>query len=172
MSLAAAASAQPIREGEVFEETQVFANFCDVSDLTVQVDSTTETRFMFNPHGPDGLGYGLEHFRITNVYANMANGTAVTEQVTTVFKDLRVTDNGDGTVTILVLATGNAVVRGPDGKAIARNPGQIRFEALIDNGGTPSDPSDDEFLDVLRDVKESTGRNDDFCEAVVPVLIG
>jgi hypothetical protein len=171
-SLATAASAQPIRESEVFEETQEFEDFCDVSGLTVQLDSTTESRFMFNPHGPDGLGYGLEHLRITNVYANTANGNAVTEQVTTVFKDLRVTDNGDGTVTILVLATGNAVVRGPDGKAIARNPGQIRFEALVDNGGTPTDPSDDEFLDVLRDVKGSTGRTDDFCEAVVPVLSG
>jgi len=171
-SLATAASAQPIRESEVFEETQEFEDFCDVSGLTVQVNSTTESRFMFNPHGPDGLGYGLEHLRITNVYANAANGIAVTEQVTTVFKDLRVTDNGDGTVTILVLATGNAVVRGPDGKAIARNPGQIRFEALVDNGGTPTDPSDDEFLDVLGDVKGSTGRTDDFCEAVVPVLSG
>ena len=171
-SLATAASAQPIRESEVFEETQEFEDLCDVSGLTVQVNSTTESRFMFNPHGPDGLGYGLEHLRITNVYANAANGIAVTEQVTTVFKDLRVTDNGDGTVTILVLATGNAVVRGPDGKAIARNPGQIRFEALVDNGGTPTDPSDDEFLDVLRDVKGSTGRTDDFCEAVVPVLSG
>jgi hypothetical protein len=172
MSLATAASAQPIREGEVFEETQSCADFCDASGLTVRVDSTTESRFMFNPHGPDGLGYGLEHLRITNVYANVANGNAVTEQITTVFRDLRVTDNGDGTVTALVLATGNAVVRGPDGRAIARNPGQIRFEALIDNGGTPTDPSDDEFLDVLRDVKGSTGRTDDFCEAVVPVLVG
>jgi hypothetical protein len=26
------------------------------------------------------------------------------------------------------------------GKAIARNPGQSRFEVLIDHGGTPADP--------------------------------
>ena len=59
-------------------------------------------------------------------------------------KDQRVTDNGDGTLTILVLATGNSTLYGPDGKAIARNPGQIRFEFLVDHGGTPTDPSDDE----------------------------
>jgi hypothetical protein len=52
-SLATAASAQPIREREVFEETHEFEDFCDVSGLTVRVDSTTETRFMFNPHGPE-----------------------------------------------------------------------------------------------------------------------
>ena len=83
---------------------------------------------------------------------------------------MRVTENGDGTLTILVLATGNAVLYGPDGKAIARNPGQTRFEILLDDGGTPNDPSDDEFLGRLGVAKESTGRSDDFCEAAVPAL--
>jgi hypothetical protein len=63
-------------------------------------------------------------------------------------------------------------VYGPDGKAIARNPGQLRFELLIDNGGTPTDPSDDEFLEFLGFVKGSTGRTDDFCAAAVPELTG
>jgi hypothetical protein len=78
--------------------------------------------------------------------------------------------NGDGTLTILILATGNDVLYGPDGKAIGRNPGQIRFEILVDHGGTPTDPSDDEFLANLGAVKGSTGRSDDFCEAAVPAL--
>jgi hypothetical protein len=172
MSLATAASAQPIREGGVFEETDIVDDFCDVAGLTVQVDSTIDARFMLIPHGPDGLGYGLEHFKITTVFTNLANGNAVTSEETSISKDLRVTDNGDGTLTILGLSTGNVVVYGPDGKAIARNPGQVRFEVLIDNGGTPSDPSDDEFLEFLGIVKGSTGRTDDFCGAVVPVLMG
>jgi hypothetical protein len=172
VSLATGALAQPIREGGVFQETDIIDDFCGVSGLTVQLDSTVDARFMLIPHGPDGLGYGLEHVKVTNVFTNVANGNAVTEEVTTLSKDLQVTDNGDGTLTILVLATGNAVVYGPDGKAIARNPGQVRFEILVDDAGTPSDPSDNEFLDFLGIVKESTGRTDDFCAAVVPVLIG
>jgi hypothetical protein len=107
---------------------------------------------------------------VTVVYTNRANGKTVTLTVVRVTKDLRVTDNGDGTLTILVLATGNDVYYGPDGKAIGRNPGQIRFEILIDHAGTPTDPSDDEFLADLGLVKGSTGRNDDFCEAAVPAL--
>jgi hypothetical protein len=83
---------------------------------------------------------------------------------------LKVTDNGDGTLTILVMGTGNSTLYGPEGNAIARDPGQIRFEVLIDHGGTPSDPSDDEFLEFLGDVKPSTGRSDDFCEAAVEAL--
>jgi hypothetical protein len=57
------------------------------------------------------------------------------------------------------------------GKAIARNPGQERFEIRVDHGGTPTDPSDDAFLEFLGVVKESTGRTDDFCEAAVPLLV-
>jgi hypothetical protein len=58
------------------------------------------------------------------------------------------------------------------GKAIARSPGQIRFEVLIDNGATPTDPSGDEQLEFLGIIKGPTGCTDDFCEAVVPVLLG
>jgi hypothetical protein len=86
-------------------------------------------------------------------------------------KDLRVTDNGDGTLTVLIMATGNGVLYGEDGKAIARNPGQIRLELFVDHGGTPNDPSDDVVLSEDL-VKGSTGRSDDFCEAAIPALTG
>jgi hypothetical protein len=62
------------------------------------------------------------------------------------------------------------VLYGPDGEAIARNPGQLRFELLIDENGTP-DPSDDEVT-RLGNVKGSTGRSDDYCAAAVPALTG
>ncbi len=106
----------------------------------------------------------------TDVFTNLDNDKFVTSVANVIEKDKLVTDNGDGTQSILVLATGNAVLYGEDGKAIARNPGQIRFEILIDDGGTPTDPSDDEFLDFLGVVKDSIGRSDDFCEAAVPAL--
>src|SRR5918994_7693398 len=173
MLVAGPASAQPLEQGTFHEEfTDMVDAFCDVPGLTVQVDQVVDGRFLLNPHGPDGLVYGLETNLFTTVFTNVDNGITVTEVTNVIFKDHQVTDNGDGTLTILVLGTGNLVVYGPDGKAIARNPGQLRFEVLIDNGGTPSDPSDDEFLEFLGVVKESTGRTDDFCAAVVPVLMG
>ena len=64
----------------------------------------------------------------TNVLTNVANDNTATSVGKVVDKDLLVTDNGDGTLTILVLTTGPAAAYGPDGKAIARNPGQARFE--------------------------------------------
>jgi hypothetical protein len=169
--LAAAASAgQIFRETFHEEETLVLNDFCDVPGLTVELAIVRDGRVHAVPHGPDGLPHFGSHVEQTEVYTNLANDKSVTTALIGNDKDLRVTDNGDGTLTVLVLATGNAVVYGEDGKAIARNPGQTRFEILIDHGGTPTDPSDDEFLAFLGVVKESTGRTDDFCAAVVPAL--
>lgn len=76
------------------------------------------------------------------------------------------TDNGDGTLTVLALSTGVVKNYGPDGKLLFVDSGQVRFDLLIDHGGTPTDPEDDVFLTQTL-VKESTGRNDtatrDFC---------
>ncbi len=171
MTLAGGATAKPLEHTDFHEEsTEIFDDFCDVPGLTVQRDQVVDGRVLVNPHGPDGLAYFHGNVKVNSVYTNVANSNFVTEVGHFVDKDLRVTDNGDGTLTILVLQTGPFAAFGPDGKAIARDPGQIRFEFLVDDGGTPADPSDDEFLAFLGQVKGSTGRTDDFCAAVVPVL--
>ena len=174
MALAAGASAKPIEHATFHNEgTFIDHGFCDVPGLDVQGDFVFDNRFLINPHGPDGLIYFQENFHVTTVFTNPANpANTVTSVERAIGKDLRVTDNGDGTLTILVLSTGNATVYGPDGKAIARNPGQVRFEFVVDHAGTPTDPSDDVFVEDHGMVKGSTGRSDDFCEAVVPVLVG
>jgi hypothetical protein len=168
LSTAAAAAEPLVMESFHDEGTFVDEDFCGAG-LTVDGTFVQDGRLLVVPHGPDGLAYFLEHLTVTVMFTNRANSKTVTLDVTRVNKHLRVTDNGDGTLTILALATGNDVSYGPDGKAIGRNPGQIRVAILVDHGGTPTDPSDDEFLsDEL--VKGSTGRSDDFCEAAVPAL--
>lgn len=167
---AAPAGAKPIDRGPIFEEfSETLTNFCDVPGLTIEVDSVVEGRFVFNARKPGTAPYYLETVSVERVYRN-AEGDFVTETVRAVEKDLKITDNGDGTLTILVLVTGNAFVAGADGKVIARNPGQVRFELLIDHNDTLDDPFDDVFLEFLGQVKGSTGRTDDFCAAVVPIL--
>jgi hypothetical protein len=171
VTLAAAASAgQVFRETIHDEDTIVLNDFCDVPGLTVELAFVLDLRIHVVPHGRNRLAYFLQHGKRTEVITNLANNKSVSSVANVIEKDLRVTDNGDGTVTVLVLATGNAVLYGADGKAIARNPGQLRFELLFDDGGTPTDPFDDEFLADLGVVKGSTGRSDDFCKAAVPAL--
>lgn len=169
--LATAASAgQVFRETIHEEDTVVLNDFCDVPGLTVELALVLDVRVHVVPHGRDRLDYFLQHGTRTEMLTNLANDKSVTSVANVIEKDLRVTDNGDGTVTVLILATGNAVLYGEDGKAIARNPGQTRFEILLNDGGTPTDPFDDEFLAFLGVVKDSTGRTDDFCAAAVPAL--
>ena len=164
--------------GQIFSEhfrdeqdTETIADFCGVPGLTVSFATTADGHVHAVTHGRDGLAYFGAQIRRDEVVTNLAEpANVVRSRSTFVDKDLRVTDNGDGTLTILILATGNAVLYGEDGKVIARNPGQVRFEILVDHGGTPTDPSDDEFIEFVREVKASTGRNDDFCELAVPML--
>lgn len=172
LSLASPAAGRVLERGTFHEEGSFRErNFCDVRGLTVDIDFEVDGRFMIKSRGRDQLPYYQQHGSLTEVITNVATGENVTHVQHALYKDHRVTDNGDGTLTLLVLATGNGVVYDASGKAIARNPGQVRFELLIDHGGTPQDPSDDEFLEFLGVVKESTGRSDDFCAATV-VAIG
>ena len=167
----AAADARQVSRETIHDERDfVLKDYCGVRGLTVEIRSVLDMRVHVVPHGTDRLAYFLQHGVTTEVITNPATGRSLTSVTRVTEKDMRVTPNGDGTLTILVLATGNAVVYGPDGRAIARNPGQTRFKILVDHGGTPSDPSDDEFLGRLGVVKESTGRSDDFCKAAVSAL--
>jgi hypothetical protein len=167
--LAVPALAEP---GRVVKETvhEEFFNeiedFCG-TDLVVESHLVVDGTTTIMPRGRDGLIYFANRLSITETFTN--GDKFVVSTVTLIDKDLRVTDNGDGTLTILILSTGNAVIYDSDGKAIGRNPGQVRFELVVDHGGTPSDPSDDTEISFEL-VKESTGRTDDFCEVVVPAL--
>ena len=169
---ATAAGGQLFRESIDDVDINVEEDFCGIDGLTVEFASHAVGTVHAVPHGRNSLPYFGFNLKVSDVVTNLANGNVVTGFSTIRDKDQRVTDNGDGTLTVLVLATGNSTLYGPDGKAIARNPGQIRFEFLVDHGGTPADPSDDVELGFLRDVKGSTGRNDDYCAAAVPVLLG
>jgi hypothetical protein len=152
--------------------SEVVEGFCD--SLTVRSDFAADGTFLLNPHGPDGLAYGSEKTHGTQSLTNLANDKTITSVFDVITKDLKVTDNGDGTLTILVMATGGERWYGPDGQFLFNNPGQIRYEILIDDGGTPTDPSDDEFLEFLGLVKGSTGRNDitaeNFCDQILSVI--
>jgi hypothetical protein len=168
-TLAAAAGAGPVFRETIHDEFEfVDPDFCGAG-LTVEVAVVLDIRVHAVPHGRDRLVYFLQHGTETDVLTNLENGRSLRSFARVIEKDLRVTDNGDGTLTVLILATGNAVLYGENGKAIARNPGQIRVELLIDHGGTPNDPSDDVVL-AEELVKSSTGRSDDFCEAAVTAL--
>jgi hypothetical protein len=74
-------------------------------------------------------------------------------------KSHRVVDNGDGTSTEIVQVSGDRSWWSA-GKRIAPDTGTFRLEVLVDNGDTPTDPTDDAFIEAVEVVQPSTGRND------------
>ena len=162
------ASARPVDSGAFHDEfAGEITDFCEPG-LTVDFTAVVDGRFRVNTQGPDGLAFAAEHVVVRQVYTNPETGLSVSSTDRTLTKDLRISQDGN-LLTIVVLATGNSTVYGPDGMAIARNPGQVRFRVVIDDGGTPNDFEDD--IEVSSElIKGSTGRSDDFCTAVVPAI--
>ena len=126
------------------------------------------TNFLIMPRGRDGLIYFANRLSITRAFTNVDNDKFVVSTVNLIDK---VTRDGQRRRHAHDPHPLDRQRRGPhrsDGKAIGRNPGQVRFQLLVDHGGTPSDPSDD--TEISFEQVESTGRTDDFCEVVVPAL--
>ncbi|HEX6150769.1 hypothetical protein [Nocardioides sp.] len=145
-------------------------DFCEVPGFTVEFEFVADGTFSVKSRGRDRLVYYMEHATSSMTTTNPVNGLSVRERTRVVDKDLHVTDNGDGTLSIVILVTGPSTLYGPDGKAIARNPGQVRFELVVDHGGTPTDPSDDVELSFTQ-IKGSTGRSDDYCTAIINAIL-
>jgi hypothetical protein len=161
------AAAKPVDRGSFHDvSSEVIEDFC--GDLTVREDVDIRGTFLVNARGRDGILYFHDNVHGTISWTNLATGKSLTQVFNTVSKDHKITDNGDGTFTILVLATGGGKILGPDGKLLFSDAGQVRFAFVVDFAGTPTDPSDDVFIEDLGLVKGSTGTNDlegrDFCE--------
>jgi hypothetical protein len=168
VGVAGAASATP-GDWEPFhnEFSAVEEDACGVSGLTLEHVLVSDGRERFTVHGPDGLSYHAQFEEVSHTVTNVATGESVTQVFDLRYADLSVTDNGDGTSTIVTQRPAT-VVYIQDGQVISRSASLVRFEALIDNGGTPTDPSDDEFLDevVIKDV----GNRPNFCATIVQAI--
>ena len=160
MAVGPPASARIVERGSFHDEfSDIDENFCDAG-LSVEFDATVDGRYQVNTRKPGTVGYYLEHVSVVNVFTDQATGQTATDiQPNTVGKDQSITDNGDGTLTIVVLLTGGARTYGDDGKLIASNSGQVRFENVVD--ATTFEEISSELI------FGSTGTNDDFCEAVL-----
>ena len=147
----------------------VSTNFCDVEGLTVHIAGTLEIQWRAVPHGPDGYVFYVTEGTRTSRYTNVETGAYVDETTRTLERDQSIVVE-ENTLLIEVLATGMAKVRDESGTLLGADPGQIRFLLRVPHSGTPTDPSDDGEAEFVGVTRESTGRSDPFCEAVVVAL--
>jgi hypothetical protein len=84
----------------------------------------------------------------TQTFTNPDTGKSITNQFAGVaFKDLSVTDNGDGTITLRTATTGlpEKLVL-PDGTIVSKDVGRIVVVSVLDYNGTPTNTEDDTLL--------------------------
>jgi hypothetical protein len=148
---AAPAAAQPYDRGS-FHEVNTYT--IDCGDLQLDTVEVVDGRFLGVQRGPDGFVYFLEVATYTRTFTNPDTGKYFVQVVKgLVSKDQTITDNGDGTLTIDNLSPSRVVDYDSSGNVIGVVDGVGVFRFLIDDNGTPQDPSDDEFLDFLGIVK-------------------
>jgi len=167
---AGSAGAAPLEHGSFHDEgTETVEDFCGDLDMIHSWDISGT--FLGVARGANKLIRFQDSVRGTDVWTNTETGKSFTQIWSASTRDLKVTDNGDGTLTILIQGSGGARWYDGDGKLVLRDPGLIRFEILVDHNGTPSDPFDDEFIESLGVVKGSTGLNEtegrDFCDDII-----
>ena len=171
--MAPATSAAPLFHERFHDDSsEVFDNFCG-PDENSGLDGVIHT---FDVHGvskaggrgDDQLLYFLDSVHGTESFTNPLTGKSYNHEFNGVIKDYQVTDNGDGTLTIVNGGAGIDKWWSDDGSLYLKDAGTTRFAVLIDTNGTPTDPEDDVFLKDLGIVKPSTGQSDtvgrDFCE--------
>ena len=84
----------------------------------------------------------------TQTFTNPDTGKSITNQFAGVaFKDLSVTDNGDGTITLRTASAGlpEKLVL-PDGTIVSMDVGRVVVVSVIDYNGTPTNTDDDTLL--------------------------
>ncbi|MFC5177234.1 hypothetical protein [Nocardioides taihuensis] len=163
------ATAKPLDKGHFHD---VFtSDVYDCAGIPAQDEGDVSGNFLFNQRGGSRhpFPYYRESVHGTVVSTNLDTGGTYTNVFTGNSKDQTIVDNGDGTITITVFASGGSRYYDQDGTLVLKDPGEVRFAFDVDYNGTPGNPEDDvEVPDSFRIVRDSTGRNDlegrDFCE--------
>ena len=163
------ATAAPIDNGRFTDSsTELF----DCDGTPVHRDSVFHVNFLLNQRGSSPFAYYRESVKGKEVFTNLDTGGTYTAVFSVNTKDHKITDNGDGTITVLGIGTGGARWYDANGKLVLNDPGQTRFSVDIDYNGTPSNLDDDtEVPGSFQVVRPSTGRNDtagrDFCTDLI-----
>jgi hypothetical protein len=164
-----AAAAPPIIEHfdehqEVLFVAGADPEFCPDLSFDVLWVEDAEGTFRFVRHG-DGDYHGGVSAQVVGSYTNPENGLTFSYTRSISDRDVHVTDNGDGTVTLEAVSAGISKYYDDAGERLFIDAGRLGYSIIIDTGGTPEDPDDDEFVAFLGD--ELSGRFDtaerDFC---------
>jgi hypothetical protein len=143
--------------------TEVF-DFCP--DINAEISWNDRVHELIRSHGPDGLVYFKANVHGTTVFTNLDTGGTYTNTYNFTDRDLKIVNNGDGTLTITIANSGSFKWYDADGNRVLKGAGQFRAELTVDYMGTLTDPSDDVELDfvVVKNAGQDETAGRDFCE--------
>ena len=142
-------------------------SFDDCPGIDATISWRDRVHEQVRTNGPNGLVRFSANVRGRTVLTNLDTGGTYTNTYQFKDKDLKVVDNGDGTLTITIQNAGSFKWFDSDGDRVLKGAGLFRFQITVDHGGTPTDPSDDvEIDDSFVELKnagmdQTAGR--DFC---------
>jgi len=146
---AAAAAAQPL-ENAHFTGTGVHVEQdigeCLWVPFPIEHESRYNARFQLFRRGADGLLHSSFRYSSIDTVTNLDTGISLRSTTVQGERDVRVTDNGDGTLSIVVLLVGTTTYHAPDGALIGVDATKSTLELLVDHAGTPADWDDDVVL--------------------------
>ncbi len=116
-------AAATVIDHEQFRNTgSEMVDFCP--PIALRFDFDIRGMFLENSHGPDGLVHFAETSHGTFSWTNLANNLTMTTAINQINKDLKVTDNGDGTLTIVNVTSGFVDAEARTGKSSASTRGR------------------------------------------------
>ena len=157
------ASAAP-SEHFTFHDEFDSTNPCSPEGPVLEFHDVVDGRVLGVSHGDGLVYYSVQQSltAVTTVPGTDVSLTVINKGLTS--HDVQITDNGDGTLTIRGISPARVALLGPDGRKISQYSGLYRSDALIDHGGTPGDPSDDEFLEILGESLHGNFDDPGICE--------
>lgn len=110
--------------------------------------------------------YYRTDYRATLEITRLSTGLTVTVVLNQITREAEITDNGDGTISVLLAGTFTETAYAPDGSAALRTQGRETGLLTLDTNGTPETGDDDVEVDF--DYLGFTGHDDrettDFCD--------
>src|SRR4029453_2792461 len=119
------ATARPIDKGHFHD---VFtSDVYDCFGTPAQDSGDVSGNFLFNQRGSSPFPYYRESVHGTVRTTNLNTGGTYTNVFTGNSRDHKIVDNGDGTITITVLASGGSRFSHQNGKLVLKDPGPLPF---------------------------------------------
>ena len=166
-TIAAPADARVLERGRFHDVFTSDPYDCDGTPAVDHVD--VRGSFTGVVRGSSPFPHYVQHVMGRGVTTNLDTGGTYTNVFSNNFKDHSITDNGDGTITIVSIGAGGSRYYDQHGKFVLKDPGSVWTSVVLDYHGTPGDPGDDtEVPGTFQVIRPSTGNSDfsnrDFCD--------